>query len=77
MPSNAHNLLVLGGTATPAAAAPRATLDIDATKMKEPPVAHRLISMGGKCLVHTGHHDECVEGTKEQTAERPATCRAS
>ena len=26
--------------------------------------------MGGECLVHTGHHDECVESTEDQTTER-------
>ena len=25
---------------------------------------------GRECLVHTGHHDECVSSTEEQTAER-------
>ncbi len=69
--SNTLDLLVLGGQCDTGCGVPCATLDMESNGEdgRGTAVARRL-TRWRECLVHTGHHDECVESTEDQTAER-------
>ena len=69
--SNALDLLVLGGQRDTGCGSTLSHVRHGGNNEDEGTAGCPQAHLDGReCLVHTGHHDECVEGTEDQTTQR-------